>query len=78
MGDANARESLIGADSDVHDIVATLGAKVLCLQRLLTYRTMAGHVGVDGAYRQREGASMTWGSLLFLKSAFLIPWSPCH
>jgi hypothetical protein len=45
--------------------------KALCLQRILTYRAMADHMSVGGAYRQREGSSMTWGPLLMSHFAFL-------
>jgi len=71
MGDADACESLMRADGDIKYVVAAKGTKAVCLQRILTYRAMAGHMGVGGAYRQREGTSMTWSSLLMPHFAFL-------
>ena len=74
MGDTDARESLMRTDGDIEYVVAAKGTKAVCLQRILTYRAMAGHVDVGGAYRQREGASMTWGSVLMSHFAFFVGW----
>ena len=51
MGDADTCETQVCADTDIEYVVATKATKALCIQRFLTYRAVADHVGVGGAYR---------------------------